>query len=238
MNFRCAAVLLAIGLAASAQPAFEVASVKPTPRGSIGYTSISPSGAGTFTATNVTMEFLIALAFGFDSDRIYGKQNWLSSEHYDVSAKPEGDRGLSYEQLRPMLQHLLADRFKLSVHREMKDSQGYALTVTKGGPKLQVTKGGPSKPVILKAGLRADNISLGTFVALLARPVGRQVVDKTAITGSFDITLDYAPEGVDDTSLPSIFTALQEQLGLKLTPQKIPVETLVIDHVERIPSEN
>jgi uncharacterized protein (TIGR03435 family) len=230
--------LFLVCLMAAAQPSFEVASVRLTPPASIGYTSISPSGAGTFTATNVTLEVLIGMAYGMDSDRIFGKQSWLASERYDVVAKPEGGQGLSYEQLRPLLQKLLADRFKLSVHQEMKDSSGYALTVTKDGPKLQLTKGGPSKPMILKNGLRADNVSMETFAAMLARPTGRKVLDKTALTGNFDFKLDYAPEGDTESSLPSVFTALQEQLGLKLVPQKVPVETLVIDHVEKVPTEN
>jgi uncharacterized protein (TIGR03435 family) len=220
---------------AVAQPAFEVASIKRAPPG--GVFSISPSGAGTFTVRSISLEVLISWAFGMDSDRISGKQNWLSSDFYDVSAKPEGDRALSYEQLRPLLQQLLADRFKLSVHREMKDAPGYALVVAKDGSKLQPTTGNPSRPAILPGGLRADNISLQTLAGMLARPTGRPVVDKTGIAGNFDITLDYA-EGAADSSLPSVFTALQEQLGLRLVAQKVPIETLVIDHVERAPTEN
>lgn len=230
--------LFAIAAAAMAQPSFEVASVRVTPPDRVGYTSISPSGAGTFAATNVTLEVLIGLAYGMDSNLISGKQNWLGSQSYDVSAKPEGAQGLSYEQLRPMLQKLLAERFKLRVHREVKDSSGYALVVAKDGPKLQATKGDPPRPMILKNGLRANNVSMETFASMLARPTGREVVDKTGLQGNFDFKLDYAPEGATDSSLPSIFTALQEQLGLKLTPQKVPVETLVIDWVERVPTEN
>ncbi len=230
--------LFAIGVVAAAQPSFEVASVRVTPPDKVGYTSISPSGAGTFTATNVTLEVLIGLAYEMSGNLISGKQSWLSSERYDVSAKPEGDQGLSYEQLRPMLQKLLEDRFKLKVHREVKDSSGYALVVAKDGPKLQATKGDPARLMNLKNGLRANNIPLATFAAMLALPTGREVVNKTGLQGNFDFKLDYAPEGVTDSPLPSIFTALQEQLGLKLTPQKVPVETLVIDHVERTPTEN
>src|SRR5580704_7828527 len=88
------------------QPAFEVASVKLLPAGSTGLMSISPSGAGSFAATNVTLELLIELAFGVDENQISGKAGWASSQLYDVSGKPEGRGGLSYEQLRPMLQQL------------------------------------------------------------------------------------------------------------------------------------
>ena len=79
---------------------------------------------------------------------------------------------------------------------------------------------------------------MAILAGMLARPVGRPVVDKTGITGKYDITLNFAPEGSTDSTLPSIFTALQEQLGLKLEPQKVPVEILVIDHLEKMPSEN
>lgn len=199
---------------------------------------MSPSGAGTFTARKITLDVLISMAFGIDSGRVLGKQSWMSSDYYDITAKPEGDRGLSYQQLRPMLQQLLVERFRLSFHRETKDSQGYALVVAKTGLKLQATKGAPSRPALLKGGVRADNISIKTLAAMIAKPAGRPVVDQTGIEGNFDITLDCAPEGATDSSLPSIFTALQEQLGLKLIPQKVPVETLVIDHAERVPTGN
>lgn len=235
--FHRVAALAATGLIAVAQPAFEVASVKRTPPATIGYTSISPFGSATFTATNVSLEILISLAFGIDSNRISGKQSWLDSEHYDVSAKAEGGGKISREELKPMLQKLLIERFKLSVHRERKDTPGYALVVAKA-PKLQTSKGGASRPMILKGGLRADNISIKTLAAMLAGPAGRPVVDKTGIEGNFDVKLDYAPEGSADSSMPSIFTALQEQLGLKLVPQTVPVETLVVDRAEKVPTEN
>ena len=144
--------LFSIAAAALAQPSFEVASVRVTPRDRIGFTSISPSGAGTFTATNVSLEVLIGIAYGMSGNLISGKQNWLGSESYDVSAKAEGAQGLSYEQLSPMLQKLLAERFKLKVHREVKDSSGYALVVAKDGPKFQATKGDRAMPIILKTG--------------------------------------------------------------------------------------
>ena len=235
--FHRVAALAAFGVIGAAQAAFEVASVKRTPPASIGYTSISPFGSATFTATNVTLELLISLAFGIDSNRISGKQSWLDTEHYDVSAKAAGGLEISREELKPMLQKSLADRFKLEVHRESKDVSGYALVVAKA-PKLQQSRGGASRPMILKGGLRADNISVKMLAAMLTGPAGRPVVDKTGIEGNFDVKLDYTPEGAADSSLPSIFTALQEQLGLKLVPQRVLVETLVVDHAEKVPTEN
>jgi uncharacterized protein (TIGR03435 family) len=157
----------------------------------------------------VTLELLISLAFGVDSNRISGKQSWLDTEPYDVSAKAEGGREISREEL-----------------------------VVAKGANLQASKGATSRPMILKGGSRADNISLKTLAAMLAGPAGRPVVDQTGIAGNFDVKLDYAAEGSADPSMPSIFTALQEQLGLKLVPQRMPVETLIIDHAEKSPTEN
>jgi uncharacterized protein (TIGR03435 family) len=223
---------------ATALPLFEVASVKPTPAASLGYTSISPPGSARFTATNVTLEFLIEMAFGVDENRISAEPGWLGSDHFDVNAKAEGDRGLTYEELRPLLRQLLVQRFKLAIHHEMKDVNGYALVVAKGGPKLRASTGAASQGSILPNGLRAPNASLGSLALMLARPTGRPVVDTTGIQGNYDIQLNYAPEGAADSPLPSIFTALEEQLGLKLETHKVPVEMLVIDHVERVPTEN
>jgi uncharacterized protein (TIGR03435 family) len=230
--------LIWISALCAAQSAFEVASVRRTPPANIGYTVISPSGAGTFRATNVSLEFLIGFAFRVDSGLIIGKQSWLTSEHYDVIARPEGDKALTYDELRPLLQRLLADRFKLAVHRETKDGPGFALVIAKDGAKLTPSKGGSGQPMILPGGIRAENVSLDTLAAMLARPAGHKVLNKTGIDGKFDFKLDYAPDGATDSPLPSVFTALQEQSGLRLVPQKLPVETLVIDHVEKIPTEN
>ena len=179
------------------------------------------------------------MAFGVDDNQLVGAPNWFISERYDVTAKPEGDLSLTYEELAPRLQQLLAQRFKLAIHREMKDVQGYALVIAKGGPKLkQGTPGNSAGGAIFPGGLRNPNTSLDTFAAMLARPTGRPVVNKTGIAGNYDIDLRYAKDDAADSSLPSIFTALQEQLGLKLETQKVPVGMLVIDHVEKIPTEN
>lgn len=219
------------------QPAFEVASVRPTPPGSLGNTSISPVGAR-FTASNVTLEVLLEFAFGVNENQLSGQPGWAVTEHYDVSAKAEGDKPLTREQLQPLLRQLLETRFKLATHRSIKDVSGYALVVAKGGPKLQKPTQGSDKRYILPDGVHCDNVSIAFLAAMLARPTGRPVVDQTGIEGNYDIELKYAPEGTTDSSLPSLYTAVQEQLGLKLEPRKVPLELLVIDHAEKVPTEN
>jgi len=221
----------------AAGSSFAVASVRSVPAGR-GYTSISPSGAANFTATNVSMAVLIEMAFGVNADQLSGKPSWLESELYDVVAKPEDERGLSYEQLKPPLQRLLSQRFQLAVHRERKEVSGYALVVAKGGPRLYAGKATPTSGYILRDGLRSPNASMLTLAGMLAIPAGRPVVDKTGIVGNYDVTIKFAPDGDIDSSLPSLFTAVREQLGLKLEPQKVSIEMLVIDHVEKMPSEN
>jgi uncharacterized protein (TIGR03435 family) len=220
-------------------PAFEVASIRAVPANRGGMTSISAYGEPRFTATNITLELLIAIAYRIDGKNILGKPEWLDSALFDVAAKPEGDAGLSYDQLRPLLQQLLQQRFHLTVHRETKETSGYALVVAKDGTKLKANKEEPvGTAFIMLDELRGPNISMEVLAGLLSRPVDRPVVDRTALAGSYDITLHFAPENSTDSTLPSIFTAVQEQLGLKLVPQKVPVERLTIDHVDREPTDN
>jgi uncharacterized protein (TIGR03435 family) len=234
--------------AATPSPAFEAASihlvdphtVDDLQRG-IGQFSMSQFPTDLFTAKNASLPFLLQITYSVDTqENISAMPGWMDSQLYDISAKVEGDRQLSLEQMRPLLQQLLAQRFHLAVHRESRLVSGFALVVAKGGPKLQP----PAKPrrklgaQILPNGLDAWNMDLAHFVLMLARPAGQPIVDKTGLTGLYDFKLSYAPANDPDSSLPSFFTAVQDQLGLKLEPQKVPVETLVIDHVDRIPTEN
>jgi uncharacterized protein (TIGR03435 family) len=222
---------------ALAQTQFEVASVKLSGPGER-FTSISPPGSGRFTATDVTLDHLIQMAYGVDSDYILGKPNWLSSTRYDVAAKPAGEGRLTHEELKPLLRQLLEQRFKLATHRGTQDRPGYELVVAKGGPKLTESSGTATHIYILRDGLDCQGIPAAALAGMLSRPAGRPVVDKTGLKGVYDIKLEYAPEGTGDSSRPSFFSALQDQLGLKLAPQRVTVETLTIDRVERIPTEN
>ena len=229
---------VAVGLGWAQGPTFEVASVRALAPEASGLTSISPPEAARFMASNVPLPILIAMAYGVDSNRISGQPGWMETQRYDVNAKAEGDRGLTYAELRPMLKGLLEQRLKLAVHHEQKDAQGYALLVAKGGPKLQKAAGNSEKRYILPGGLLGENVPVAWLAGVLAGPAGRPVADRTGIEGNYDIKLDFARDPVADTSRPSVFTALQEQLGLKLETQRVPVDSIVIDHVERIPTEN
>lgn len=220
---------------AQAQPAFEVASVKLST--SQDFTSISPYPANMFIARRATLKLLIGLAW--NTDRILGGPSWLDAQRYDVEAKVEGNAELTWKQMQPLLQQLLKARFHLKTHRETKIVQGYALVVTKGGPKLEASKTAQhSYAQIVRNGLQGWAETTGNLASMLASPTGRPVVDKTGLEGEYNFKLDYAPLDDPNSTLPSVFTALQQQLGLKLESQKVPVEMLVIDQVDRIPTAN
>jgi uncharacterized protein (TIGR03435 family) len=216
---------------------FEVASVRASQHG-CGMTSISPWGATRFTATNASMMLLLGIAFGVSPNHVSAKTDWLETQCYDIDAKSENDLSLSYEQVHEPLQQLLKQRFQLRFHYETREVNGYALVVAKGGSRLQRGKDIQTVEYILPDGLRGESMSMSSLAAMLASPTGRTVIDKTGITGNYNIDLKYAPSGATDSQYPSVFTAVQEQLGLKLELQKVPVEMLVIDHLEKMPTEN
>ncbi len=226
----------------SASPTFEVATVRPAPQADPNTGSWSIPGSGRFTATHVSLALLIQLAYGIDNSQIANKPGWLETNLYDVVAKPEDGIQLTREELRPRLQNLLHQRFHLVAHTEMRSNRGYALVVAKGGPHLTSTKGDhfPGFRIHVGSGdMRGFNWSMPQLAKYLTPAAGFPVVDQTGITGSYDISFSYAPEtGADDSTLPPLNAALKEATGLFLKPQRVSVETLVIDSVDKVPTEN
>lgn len=192
-----------------------------------------------FIGHRLPLATLIGIAYGVDTEYIQGDPDWLDSQEYSVEAKVEGDKELTYEQMQPLFQHLLEQRFHLITHRVTKPVSGYALTVAKSGPKLAPTKEGaiPHTSMFID-GLQAQNIDMAHFATLLRHKVGGPVVNETGISGNFDFKLSYAQANDPNSNFPDIFTAVQEQLGLKLESIKVPVDYVVIDHVDKIPTEN
>jgi uncharacterized protein (TIGR03435 family) len=148
-----------------------------------------------------------------------------------------------------MLQGLLAQRFKLRVHREEKVIPGYALVVAPGGPKMRRVEATQPRGAIMPGSITAQSITPGQIVASTQATLGRPVQDMTGLSGYYEFNLKWTPDdtvpaGAENTSAapgdrpPSIFTALQEQLGLRLESRKLPTEIVVVDHVERVPTEN
>lgn len=229
--------------AATLQPEFEAVSihmVDPQAAGNPSRSSLGSFPTNLLTMKSVPLTFLIQFAYNIESaDYISAMPGWMESQEYDVSAKVEGDQQLTLEQMRPMLQRLLEQRFHLVFHRETKMTSGFELIVAKGGPKLQLSKDN-SKPFAQIRSNRLDVAHLDAehIAGVLAHRAGQPVVDKTGLTGTYDFTLSFAPANDPNSSLPDFFTALHEQLGLNLESQKVPVDFLVIDHVDKIPTEN
>jgi uncharacterized protein (TIGR03435 family) len=238
-------LLVPCGHAATAQPpplAFEVATVKAAPPQADPSTGFwSPPGGGRFTATHVSLVLLIQLAYDVDSSQIANKPDWLETNLYDIVAKPEDGIRLTRDQLRPRLQDLLRQRFHLVAHAETRLSRGYALVIAEGGPHLTPTKADhfPGFRIHVGSGqMRGVNWSMAQLAKYLTSTAGFPVVDQTGITGSYDIGFSYAPEADADSTLPSLEVALKQATGLLLKPRRVPVETLVIDSVDKAPTAN
>ena len=234
-------LLLQLAIAQAPQPSFEVATVKEAPGADPGTGSWSPPGRGRFNATHVSLALLLQLAYGVDDSQIANKPGWLESELYDVSAKPEDEVLLTRDELRPRLQALLRARFHLVAHSETRQSRGFALVVAPGGPHLTATKGDhvPDFRSNVSAGqMRGFNWSMATLARYLTPAAGFPVVDQTGLTGSYDIAFSYAAETETESSLPSLAAALGQATALELRPHKVPVEVLVIDAVDKVPTAN
>lgn len=212
-------------------PAFEVASIRAVEPGAMARFPEFPSSQ--FVAENLSAKIYIAVAYGMSDDRILGAPAWVDEAEYTVRAKPEGDKPLTEEQYQPLLKKLLAERFHLSAHFETREVSGYELVVDKSGPKMQKAEPADAMAYILSNGLESTSITTETIASLLGRPLGKPVVDSTGLKGSFKLSLHFAPQSGATSDLPDIFTAVQEQLGLKLIPKKVPTKFLVIDHIEK-----
>ena len=235
--------------AAPGTMAFAVASVRPN------------NSAGTqfrlaFTddgvrISNASLLMIIRASQGmFNSldDKFIGIPGWASTAKFDIEAKVDSSDAAAFKKMpfgqrQRMVQEMLADRFQLKTHHEMREQPIYALVVAKGGAKLRVATpaegADPGGTIARKRGeIVAQNIVLSQLISQLTQTLGRTVQDRTTgLTGKYDMTLDWAPDDETSETGPSIFTAIQEQLGLRLESTKGPVEVLVVDHVER-PSEN
>jgi uncharacterized protein (TIGR03435 family) len=201
---------------------------------------------GRLTCSNVSLHKLMVESYDVKDYQVSGP-DWLNTEIYDITATlPPGTTG---DDVRVMIQSLLADRFKLSFHRESKELPVYALVVGKGGSKLQEVEFGRGSTSGSPGHLEATRIAIRNLTEFLSRQTGRPVLDMTGLKGFYNFTLNFTPEAspsapspetpiVESAVGPSLFTAVQEQLGLKLEPRKAPVEILVVDHAEKIPTEN
>ncbi len=235
-----AGVALSQGARAQSPPAFEVASICRNLNGG-GNTQINLSG-GRLTVTNGSVKTLIRNAYGILGFQLAGEPRWLDTEMYDIAATTGSSEKIADDQFKLLLQNLLADRFVLKIHWETREASVYALTIDKNGPKFQESSGA-EQPGINTSKAAGKGRMKGTLepISILASNLGNQlgriVLDKTGLTGTYDWMLEWSLDPAAESMDPSLFTALREQLGLRLTAQKGPMETLVIDSVQK-PSEN
>jgi uncharacterized protein (TIGR03435 family) len=231
----------------NATPSFKVATIKPSKADQRGGHSFQ---GNRLRFTNITLNDLIAFAYEVHLKQAIGTPAWAGTDKFDIEVKPEGEGMPSGKQWKGMLQKLMADRFKLVFHREMKELPVYALSVGNTGPKL--TKGNPNGIPTLDFGalgtLHATDATVSDFTqAMQAVVLDRPVVDQTGLVGRFDFDLNWTPDDSQFAAIeakvpsladaPPLYTAIQEQIGLKLDATKAPAEVLVIDHAEK-PFEN
>jgi uncharacterized protein (TIGR03435 family) len=197
---------------------------------------------------NRTVETILRLAYGVQKSQIVGLPDWGTTEHFDADGIPNVEGQPNLKQFQAMLRKLLAERFGLVTHTEQRELSVYALTVAKGGPKLTPSKGDPNglpndddTENAGQATVRMNNTTMREFALDLLFHTDRPVVDRTGLTGRYDFqlkwTFDDARAPTNGSAAPSLFTAIQEQMGLKLEAVKAPVDVMVIDKVER-PSAN
>jgi bla regulator protein blaR1 len=228
----------------------EVASIKPS-RNTAADSNLD-SMRGRLTAANITVRELILLAYGVKDYQIGHVPGWVNSERFDIVAKSVSGQGNSLEDEKSLVRELLSDRFQLATHRETKQAAVYLLMVAKDGPKLTPHNDAAAKTRGGCGRLVGRRVSTDVIATMLSRQLDREVLNRSGVSGEFDIQLNFTPDSgpcrapadspgvsaaADPSALPSIYTVIQQQLGLKLESAKSTVEFLVIDRVER-PSEN
>lgn len=258
------AAVIAVAVVASGQTPrrpkfdqFEVATIKPTGT-QPGGRWIRMQSVDRFEARNHAVRTLIAAAFDMSPQAISAGPAWVDSDHWDIQAKTPGEIRPNLNEQMTMLRGLLKERFQLTFHREQKRMHIYSLTVARGGPKLKESQLSPDRtpegppplvfvlsPTVVK--LPARYATMSEFASTLQRsPLDRPVVDQTGLAGRYDFDLEFAPDerlwgGIlkrpENSEKPDLFKAVQEQIGLRLEATTGPVDTIVIDSIER-PSAN
>jgi len=212
--------------------AFEVATVKPLP----GFVNARANFSGPrITLSGYALEGLIMDLYKVESWQIAGGPDWLDNQPFEIVAKAPGDAAPTPEERRRMLQTLLEERFRLRIHRETREAPVYVLVVAKNGPKLTKSTASDSFYSVGGHEMKFQKQTMESLAKRLSGSarLGRPVLDETAVNGEWDFTLSFLPDPPADSNVPDIFTALQEQVGLKLESRKAPLEYLIVDHAER-----
>ncbi len=245
-----AALILLAGSALAADQTFEVASVRTRTDGTGEIWTLKPfrfdfSGPS-LLIENFRLSDLITYAYDIKDYQVTGEPHWAEIDRYDITAKASQGTELTRALGRPMMQALLANRFQLKVHSETREMPVYALVVAKGGPKFKESPADAKQLLTLASKGKAAvmTVTKGDMAQLAGQfskrnNVDRPVVDRTGLTGTYDYKLEWGDDAAvaANSDVVSIFTAMQEQLGLKLEPAKAPIPVVVVDHAEK-PSDN
>jgi len=243
--------LLLCAAAFAQTPAFEEASIKPAKPGASG-APFQLTAAGGFMATRITVSTLVQMSYGKKSFLIHGLPAWAENEEWAIIATatpstPPVNPSVIDDDFRTRLKGLLASRFQMKSHTERRELPVYVLVVAKGGPRFPQPDGKPFR--LLRTGggaiVHQGAAKISMLVSLLANDFDRPVLDETGLTGAYNLNLKWTPDlkpgaptsATTDPAGPSLFTALEEQLGLKLQAARRPIESLMIDHIDR-PTEN
>ena len=238
---------------ADADPSFEVATIKPNNSGGARMQQLTINGRN-FDTVNSSLGDLMEFGFGIQAKQIVGAPDWLDKDRFDIHAVPDVEGAPNVEQLKVMIQKLLKERFKMTFHHDKREMSAFVLTVGKNGAKVTPTElNGPLPGLGMRPGKTGPSIvvrngSMGNFTGFLqALVLDRPVVDQTGLTGKYDLTVTFTPDDsqfnghpppfpkiADDVEpAPGLFEAIQQQLGLKLSPEKTQVDVIAIDHVEK-----
>jgi len=236
-----AATAVAPLFAQSHEKAFDAVSVRRNT--TVGMASDTNTTPGRVSLMNVTMLSVVFVAFSVQAAQVVGAPDWLATERYDILAVTGDDTALTDENRREYLQRFLADRCQLGFHRETREIRVYSLVPSKTGSKL-VEHTGPGDYAMRvqpaedgRLRLRSTKGNMPRLAEMLTGRLDELVADRTGLSGQYDFTLEWAPDLNAAPTGPSLFTALDEQLGLRLEPAKTPMQVIVIDRIER-PTEN
>jgi uncharacterized protein (TIGR03435 family) len=230
--------------AKDAEPDWDVVTVKARdPNENNGNSSMGMKGSQ-LALINRTVEVLIMAGYGMQKSQIVGAPHWIETERWDIQGVPDVPGRPSVKQMQSLIRKVLAERFGLKLHRESKELSVYAITPAKGGAKMDKSAGDPNglpdendnqnNGIVT---MRVTNMSMGEFAMIFQFFLDRPAVDQTGLAGRYDFQLKWTPDEsrapTDGSAPPGMFTAIQQQIGLKLEPVKAPAEVLVVDALER-----
>ena len=232
----------------AATSGFEVATIKPTPLVNDGRTHINYPQGGDFSTSNVTLKLLVSWAFDMPDKQILNAPDWMSTQRIDIQAKTDAAADAKLKAMsntdanaekKRMVQALLGERFALKVHTETQTLSALDLVVDGASKLKESTSSNNKRWDSGRTYLRGTGLPAEVIAEQLSHVAGKVVVDRTGLTGNYDVKLEWAPDdgSAPNSDVPGFFRAIQEQLGLKLVPAKEPLKVLVLDHVEQ-PSAN